>query len=288
MAAAPVRVDRTNQTQSAAWDGSEGALWASNADRFDLTLERYQQPLLRAADVEPNSRVLDIGCGTGRTARDVARLAPHGHVLGVDLSARMLDVARTKADLEGLRNVQFLQADAQVHPFPAAEYDIAVSRAGVMFFGEPPAAFANIGRALRPGGRLVLLTWQPPDRNAWVGALIRALTGGEPPVPPVGAPGPFSLSDPVLIRELLAATGFEGIRIDGVAEPMCFGRDVDDANSFVLDLLGWMLQDRDDAERRRATDALRATLQAHSTPDGVLFGSAGWLISAQRSGRGVR
>ena len=210
-------------------------------------------------------------------------MAATGQVLGVDLSGPMLAVARARSEQLGLRNVRFLQADAQVHPFTAAGFDIAISRAGSMFFGDPRAAFANIGRALRPGGRIVLLTWQPPDRNDWVDDLTQALAGTQPPAPTVGTPGPFSLSDPPLVRELLVAAGFDRIRIDSVAELMCFGRDVDDAQSFVLELLGWMLQDRDDADRRRAVDALRSTLQAHSTQDGVLLGSAGWLINATRS-----
>jgi SAM-dependent methyltransferase len=82
-----------------------------------------------------------------------------------------------------------------VHPFEPARYDIAMSRFGAMFFGDPVAAFTNIGRGLRPGGRLVLMSWQRLENNEWLVAIRRALAvGRELPAPPVGAPGPFGLA----------------------------------------------------------------------------------------------
>ena len=151
-------VDSSNLTQLANWDGAGGGFWADHADAFDTGVAGYRDRFLEAAAITPTARVLDVGCGNGQTTRDAARSASDGAALGVDLSAEMLRVARRRAHAERLDNVTFEQADAQVHPFPAQHVDLVVSRHGAMFFGDPVAAFTNLGRALRPGGRLVLLT----------------------------------------------------------------------------------------------------------------------------------
>lgn len=102
--------------------------------------------------------MLDVGCGNGQTTRDAARAAFDGSAVGVDLSSRMVEFARRLAAAERIANATFHQADAQIHPFVEGSFDVAISRTGVMFFGDPPAAFANIACPLRPGGRLVLMT----------------------------------------------------------------------------------------------------------------------------------
>ncbi|WP_433264138.1 class I SAM-dependent methyltransferase [Actinosynnema sp. CS-041913] len=276
-----VRVDPSNSRQLDAWDGDQGALWADRAERFDDGVARYHHRLLDVAAVEPTSRVLDIGCGTGKTTRDAARRG--GSALGVDLSSRMIDLARRQAEREHVSNVSFEQADAQVHPFPEAGFDLAVSRHGSMFFGDPVAAFANITRALRPGGRLVLLTWQPMARNEFVTAFRTALAAGRDlPAPPPDAPGPFSLSDPERVRRLLASAGLVDIRLDGLSEPMYFGRDVADAFAFVSRQHGGSVQDLDADTRARALAGLRSSLAAHETDEGVWYDSAAWLIEARR------
>jgi SAM-dependent methyltransferase len=278
-------VDVSNSAQAAAWDGGEGAYWAANADRFDRSVARYQDRFMAATGISAGSAVLDIGCGTGETTRAAARLASGGSAVGIDLSGDMIAVARSRA--AGIPNVSFVRGDAQVHPFADAAFDCAISRTGSMFFADPGRAFANIARALRPGAPLTLLTWQPPADNEWIGAIARALTGGLPPAPPPGAPGPFSLSDPSVVRAVLAGAGFVGVEVTGLSAPMYVGRDVDDAHTFVLGLLGWMLAGRDEAGRRAASDELRATLADHLTPDGVAFASATWLVTAQLGATGA-
>jgi SAM-dependent methyltransferase len=193
----------------------------------------------------------------------------------------MIEVARRLAEREGTANARFAHADAQVHPFDEGAFDIAVSRTGSMFFGRPEVAFANIARALRPGGRLVLLSWQHPARNEWIGAFARALTGGDLPAPPPGSPGPFSQSNPDEVRTLLTGAGFTEVHLTDLAEPMIYGRDADEAHEFVLGLLGWMLEGRPPTERQRAADALHAVMRAHEGPGGVQFASAAWLITAR-------
>jgi SAM-dependent methyltransferase len=276
-------VDPTNHAQAQAWDGTEGGYWATHAERFDAALAGYQPAFHAAARIEGGDRVLDVGCGTGLTTRAAARAAPDGEALGVDLSAEMIDVARAITARVGVANAHFVQADAQVQPFAAGGVDAVLSRTGAMFFGRPDVAFANLARALRPGGRLTLLTWQGVAHNAWFRAVAGALMGQEPPAPPAGAPGPFSLSDPDHVRDLLQGAGFADVAIDGLAAPMVYGRDAGEAHAFVLGLLGWMLEGRTPAERARASEALRSTLEAHEGPDGVGLPSAAWLVTARRA-----
>ena len=240
--------------------------------------------LLAAAAITDTDRVLDIGCGTGQTTRDAARAATRGSALGVDLSAGMLEHARRRAAQEGVANASFEQVDAQIHPFPPAAFDVAISRTGAMFFGDLAAAFTNIGRSMVPGGRLVLVTWQPLPANEWIREISGSLAAGRDlPAPPPDAPGPFALSDPDRVRSILTAAGFTTIELEASTAGLWFGNDADDAHRFVLGLMGWMLQGLDETGRRRAMDALRATMAAHETGDGVVLGSAAWTVRATRA-----
>ena len=278
-----VKVDPGNAEQMRAWDGDEGAYWAAHPDYFDRSIAPYHASLLRAAAIKVDDRVLDLGCGTGQTTRDAARAATRGTALGVDLSEQMLEHARQRAADEGVANATFLQADAQIHPFPPAAFDVAISRTGAMFFSDLVAAFTNVGRALSDGGHLALVTWQPLPENEWIREISGALAAGRDlPAPPPDAPGPFSLSDPDRVRAILTAAGFTAVELEGVRAGMWFGADAADAHRFVLGLMGWMLEGLDDAGRELAIDSLRATMAAHETTDGVVFDSAAWVITATR------
>jgi len=274
-----------NVEMAAAWDGPEGDHWVEHSERYDTATRRHRARLLVAADIAPQSRVLDVGCGTGRLAREVAALASAGTVSGIDLSARMIDRARTEARAAGITNVAFEQGDAQVHPFDAASFDWALSCFGTMFFSDPAAAFTNIAQAIHPGGRLAMLTWRNMASNEWVNELRAALAVGRAlPEPPAGAPGPFSLSDPDHLNAVLRSAGFTAVHINPVDEPVEFGRDADDAFSFVqhLGIVKGLTQDLDEATRAAALDAVHETLRHHETRDGVLLGTAAWLTIAHR------
>jgi SAM-dependent methyltransferase len=279
-----VTIDPSNAAQLRAWDGDEGAYWAANGDRFDRAVAAHQERFLAAADIAATEHVLDIGCGTGQTTREAARSASSGSALGVDLSSQMIAGARRRANRDGIENVSFEQADAQVYPFATAAFDVAISRHGAMFFGDLVAAFTNIGRALVPTGRIVLLTWQPPPSNEWIVEISSVLAAGRDlPAPPPDAPGPFSLADPARVRTVLGEAGFADIELDATTAEMWFGTDADDAFGFVRDFFGWMLDGLDDAGRGRALDALRATMAAHyDLGRGVCFDSATWIVSARR------
>lgn len=275
----------TNVEQARAWDeGDDGRRFAAHADRLERSIDGYRESFRRAADIATNDRVLDIGCGAGRTTIDAARAAADGSALGVDLSTPLLDVARARARKEGVTNVAFVHADAQVHAFEPSGVDVAISRFGSMFFGEPVTAFRNIARALVPGGRLALLTWQPFARQEWLREFASSLGSGRDfPPPPPGTPGPFGLAEPERVEAILRDAGFGDISPAAVGMPMWFGGGVDDARGFVLAISGWMLEGLDDDARARALDALDASLVEHATPDGVRYESAAWLTVARRA-----
>jgi SAM-dependent methyltransferase len=278
-----VQVHASNAEQLRAWDGDEGAYWAAQAEHFDRAISEYHRDFLQACAIADAERVLDIGCGTGQTTRDAARAATAGAALGVDLSSAMLEYARLRTADEGIANAHFAQVDAQIHPWERATFDVAISRTGAMFFGDPIAAFTNIARAVRPGGRLVLLTWQSLAHNEWIREFSGALAAGRDlPAPPETAPGPFSLSDPERVRNILTNGGFTNIELEPATAGMWFGTDADDAYRFVLGLLGWMLDGLDDIGRDRALAALRATTADHETDGGVSYDSAAWIIRAVR------
>ena len=274
-----------NAQQAAEWDGPAGAHRARHAAVFDAESRPHNERFRTATAVAPRDRVLDIGCGTGQSTRDAARAAAAGTVLGIDLSAQMLEHARRVSHEEGLANVRFEQADAQVHAFPAGSFDVAISRFGSMFFDDPAAAFGNIGRALRPGGRLVLMVWQARESNAWSTEIRAALAGGaELPPPPSAGPHPFSLGDPAVVGGILAAAGFTEIGVTDVHEPVYYGPDPAVALDVVSGLRSTrdLLADMDEEQAENALNRLRATLAAHQTSDGVLFDARTWIIAARR------
>jgi SAM-dependent methyltransferase len=253
------------------------------SDQFDYDAElRLHNELFRnAARVGSGDRVLDIGCGTGQSTREAARAAVAGSALGVDTSAPMLERARQLSDDEGLANITFQQADAQVHPFPPTRFDLCISRFGTMFFADPVAAFTNIGSALRPAARLVLLVWQQRDRNEWATTIRQTLTGAA--VTPRG-PDPFSLADPTVTEGILAAAGFAEVSFTDVHEPVYYGPDSATALDAVLRLLKYddLLADLDAAAAEQARTRLRTTIDAHDTDGGVYFDSRAWIVTARR------
>jgi hypothetical protein len=152
-----------------------------------------------------------------------------------------------------------------------------------MFFADKAAALRNVGRAMRPGGRLTLLCWRSMAHNEWIGEISGALSAGRPmPAPPPEGPQPFSMSDPDRVRGWLTGAGFHDVGLDALSGPMWFGDDAPDALGFILGQLGWLLEGLDEAARSRAVSDLEKRLAHRQGPDGVTFGSACWLVTARR------
>jgi SAM-dependent methyltransferase len=275
-----------NAQQAAEWDGPAGAHRTRHAAVFDAEARPHNERFRAAVGVTQRDRVLDVGCGTGQSTRDAARAATAGSALGIDLSAQMLEHARRISREEGLTNIGFEQADAQVHRFPAGGFDVAISKFGSMFFDDPVAAFGNVGHALRPGGRLVLMVWQAREVNAWSTTVREAIAGdAELPPPTATGPSPFSLGDPAVAGGILAAAGFTEVTFTDVREPVHYGPDAAVALDVVSGLRSTrdLLAGMDAGQAAEAVARLRATLAAHQTGDGVLFDARTWIIAARRS-----
>lgn len=252
---------------------------------YDAELRLHNEALRQAYDIVSDDRILDVGCGTGQTTRDAARLASAGIALGVDVSAWMIERAREISAAEGLRNVNFEQGDAQVHSFAADHFDIAISRFGTMFFADPVAAFSNLRRALRSAARLVMMVWQGHDRNEWSVSIQRSLAVcGGAPASSLRSPDPFSLADPSAVERILDAAGFAGVTFTDVHQPVYYGENVDAALEFVRGFanVNEVLERLDPASAERALGRLRETLATHDAGQGVWFDSRAWIVRARR------
>ncbi|GGV11200.1 class I SAM-dependent methyltransferase [Streptomyces spectabilis] len=274
-----------NTAQAQAWNGYEGAHWAAHQDRWNAVNGGFDRPLLDAAALRAGEHVLDVGCGAGATTRLAARAVGPGRALGLDLSAPMLERARARAADEGVANVSFEHGDAQVHPLAPDSFDVAISRFGVMFFTDPVAAFTNVARALRPGGRVVFLSTAEPEGTEWLrafGALddILPLRG----FGATGGPGMFSLADAGTATGLLTAAGFHDVRAERVQAYGTWGRDAEDAARFMLESgPGRHLLEQVDADARALAHVrLAERLRRHETPEGLRLRGAGRLLTARR------
>ncbi|MGW6375344.1 class I SAM-dependent methyltransferase [Rhodococcus sp. NPDC055112] len=270
-----------NIEQASAWNGYEGEHWAGHQDRYDLVNSGFNDHLLGAAALGETDRVLDVGCGNGQTTRLAAgRVA---HATGVDLSEPMLARARASAAEDGIGNIAFERGDAQVCPFVAASFDVAISRFGIMFFADPVAAFANIGRALRPGGRIVFLAMHDL-RDEDLGAVLGAVSDLLPWQPAADRHGPTSLADPSRIVEVLTAAGFESVTTESVDAPQVWGRDAEDAAGFLCDWgpVRFALEGADPSRSDRLRVAVTEALRPYEEPDAVRLRGTAWLVRAVR------
>jgi SAM-dependent methyltransferase len=254
------------------------------AELFDAEVAPHHQRFMAVAGIGPGERVLDVGCGTGESTRDAGRVAAGGSVVGVDVSEASLAYGRRVTRGAGLGNVGYLRADAQTYPFPPGYFDVGISRFGVMFFADPVAAFANIGRALRPAGRLVLLVWQARERNEWSTEVRRVLAPGAAAVPAAAGLDPFSLGESAVAERALATAGFVEVGFTEVHEPVYYGPDVATAEELVLGLRDTtaLLDGLEPVAAERARVRLRELLEAHRAAGGVFFDSRAWIITARR------
>lgn len=235
-------------------------------------------------ELRPGQRVVDLGCGSGRTTLELAdRVGPGGEVVGVDISAEMLARGRERAARRGGGNVGFVHADVQVHDLGGARFDAAYSRFGVMFFTDAVAAFANVRKALRPGGVLSFVCWQGVFDNEWMlipGAAVAQVTGSLPPMPGPGEPGPFSLADPGRVRAVLDAAGCHTVAIMPHADHVVISEDrIPEAALTSLRVGGVReaLKDADDHTRQRALAAIEEALRGR-VQDGQVRASRGVLL----------
>jgi len=280
-------IDQVNRAQRDGWNEGQPR-YDQRAERFEQIWAPFGQAMFESAQLMPGERVLDVGCGYGTTTIEASRrVQPQGHVVGVDIAAAMLAPAHRRVSALALDNVELLEADAQVHEFDSGSFDAVLSRFGMMFFEDPEAAFANLARALRPGGRLAFVCWQHPLQSEWIATAFGAAvaTLGQPPnLGAPGAPGPFAFADADRLRLLLTAGGFRDVRIEGVTRPQRIGDDADDAAAFLLTIAEdmQMFDGAPDHALAAARDALRGSYAPYAGPNGVVMAGTAWLVLGHR------
>lgn len=272
-----------NAEQAEDWNGASGREFIEQRERHEGVLGRLRARLLAAAAIQDGEHVLDVGCGCGETTILAARAAGRGHALGADFSRIQVAEARRLAAAAGVANARFEVADVQVHPFEAGAFDVVLSSFGVMFFDDPAAAFGNLRKALRRGGRLAFTCWRARAENPvfTTGFAEAAAAAGVREMPGPGAA--FSLAGTGRVGALLNGAGFGGIEFAKADEPMLIGRDVDDVLEYerTSPTATEILAGLSPAQADELTRLVRDRLKAYASPGGVTMPGAAWLVTAQ-------
>jgi SAM-dependent methyltransferase len=265
------------------WNGPAGAAWARNADDQDRELHAPGEATLEALAVRPGDAVLDVGCGSGTTTVALAeRVGAAGRVVGVDISAPLVAVGRTRA--ADLPNVSFVEADAQTSIPAGPPFDAVFSRFGLMFFDDPEAAFANLHQATAPEGRLAFVCWQKPDANPWFLGPMMALAGlpglDVPSPPGPKEPGPFAFADPDRVRRIVTAGRWRNVEVQAYHDEIV--EDLDRRVEFSLRQgpAARALADASEEVRAAATARVRDALARAADGSAVRVNRAAWIVTA--------
>ncbi len=273
-----------NTAQIDYWNTGAGETWAE----FQTQLDRQTEPLgleaMRALSPQPGERILDIGCGCGQSTLQLAeRVGPDGAVVGIDISQPMLEVARGRAAPASGGRIAFREIDAQTGELGRGQFDAVYSRFGVMFFGDPTAAFVNIRAALKPGARMAFVCWRPLAENPLMRAPMQAAAPLLPPLPPPDplAPGPFAFADPERVRRILSEAGFSGVDIAAFDTPVGGGsQDEALALAFRIGPLGAALRANPES-REKVVEAVREAIQSYVEGGRVQMPAAVWIVTAR-------
>ena len=276
--------DKFRQTTRAQWENAAEA-W----DRWSALLGRWLGPateaMLDAARVGPGSRVLDIAAGAGeQTLAAARRVGPTGHVLATDISPTILRYAKAAAQAAGLANVETRELDGERHDMlPAASFDAAISRVGLIYFPDQQRALAGIRHALRPGGRFAAVVYSTPEKNPFFAlpvGIIRRRAQLPPPLP--GQPGPFSLGGEGVLARTLEQAGLRDVKVDKVDSPLRLPTAAECVR-FERESFGALLQmmaGLDEDERADTWDEIERTLARFETSEGGFVGPCEMLIGS--------
>jgi SAM-dependent methyltransferase len=270
--------------QAKLWNGPAGRAWVDAQETLDQMLAPYEELLIEAVSAESPHRVLDIGCGTGSTTLAAARLlaAEDGRCVGIDISQPMIDAARARAEREG-STARFICDDAQTHAFEPASFDMIVSRFGVMFFGDPVQAFANLRRAAADDAVLRFVAWRGAAENPFMTTAERAAAPLLPKLAPRRADGPgqFAFADRQKMHGILEQGGWTGIDIRPIDVECTLPERTLRTYLSRLGPVGLMLQEADDRTRTQVMDTVRAAFEPYVHGDEVRFTAACWMVGAR-------
>ncbi len=205
----------SNADEGAFWAGPAGAKWIEFEAEQDHFLSEVAHAVVGMAGLRAGERALDVGCGTGAVSLLAAKdVGPTGHVLATDIAAPFVDRVAERA--QALPQVGVQLGDAQTVDWPETPFDVALSRFGVMFFSDPVAAFTNIAKALRPGGRMAFAAWgRTEDNPYWAEPrrIIEEMIGPQNRAAP-NAPGPMGLADAVWAQDQMTQAGLKDVAVD--------------------------------------------------------------------------
>jgi ubiquinone/menaquinone biosynthesis C-methylase UbiE len=213
--------------------------WASRRERIEESAAPVRQWLVEQLGAEPGDTVLELACGTGDTGFQIARaIGEDGRLISTDFSSQMVEAAKARAAELGLRNVEHRVMDAERMDLGDDSVDRVVCRFGYMLMADPALALSETRRVLRPGGRLAVAVWGPPDRNPWavIGAMTLVQRGHMPPPDPT-APGVFSMGSAERVRSLLEVAGFSDARVEEIPVRFAYA-DIDDYVAVMIDTAG--------------------------------------------------
>ncbi len=272
-----------NDEQSALWNGPSGRAWVDAQESIDRMFEPFEALLADAAAASSARGVLDVGCGTGAVTLAIARrLGADARCTGIDISARMIDAARARAERSGI-HARFVRADVQTHAFEPASVDLIVSRLGVMFFDDPVRAFANLRHAARTDAQMRFVAWRSAADNPFMTTAERAAAPLLPNLPArrPGAPGQFAFGDRQRIASVLSDSGWIDVAIEPVDMACALPEPALDDYIARLGPVGLALLEMDDATRRHVVDTVRAAFERYVHGAEVRFDAACWLVTAR-------
>ena len=278
-------VDARNADQIAYWNGPGGRHWTDRQQLQDVVLAPVSKILIERAAVKAGEAVFDIGCGCGATSFDLlTQVGPGGHVTGVDISEPMLGRARELAPPN--MPIEFVLADATVYPFPPASADMLFSRFGVMFFAQPSDSFANMRKALRPGGRLAFACWRTPRDNPWMMLGLQEAYKYVAKLPEMKPddPGPFSFASEERVRRILGEAGFSNVGMDRVdlLLDIATGRGLEAAIETTLAIgpTSRALENQPPDKIEATTQSIRTMLASHQKGNTIPLGGSIWIVTA--------
>jgi ubiquinone/menaquinone biosynthesis C-methylase UbiE len=278
-----MRDTNDSNDQATLWNGPAGRAWVEAQELLDRLFKPFEDLLVEAAVAASATRVLDIGCGTGGTTLALARrLGSNGRCVGIDISDAMIAAARDRAERSGT-SASFIRADAQVHAFEPASFDLIMSRFGVMFFDDSIRAFANLRRAARDNAALRFIAWRSAAENPFMTTAERAAAPLFPNIPArhPGAPGQFAFADQHHVSGILKASGWAEIDIQPI-DVACTMPEKELVGFFTrLGSLGRMLDTADEPTRAQVIQTVRPAFDSYVHGDHVHFNAACWMVSAQ-------
>jgi ubiquinone/menaquinone biosynthesis C-methylase UbiE len=283
-------VTAANEEAVRAWDGVLFDRFSQFRHLILPGLGAHGNRALELHPPQPGERVLDIGCGFGDSAQQIAAMVgPEGEVVGVDASPRFIEAATAEAEAAGVANARFMVADVEAGGLESG-FDRAFSRFGTMFFGNPVRALRNVRAALVPGGQLCMVVWRQKPDNPWLYeaelAVEQFLERREDSDEPTCGPGPFSMANADTTSGILTSAGYEDIRLARCDRQMLIGRDLQEAIEYVMALgpAGEIIRlagDDADEIRPKLVEAVRGALEPFEGSDGVRAQMSTWAVSAR-------